>query len=248
MGQVKRPAKTQPKAIYSTETLRPIVCLAFVLPMLFVYELGSIFADQMSGKSGIDQWLQIIMEHAGIGHLVVLPLVTAGILLYWHHQISDNWRIDPKVLAGMLAESTGLGIILFFAGNAVGQMISAGNDQTVLAIADASSQSSINTTITYIGCGVYEELIFRLMLLSGLIYVCKEYVRDLEAKTFSIVVTSFIFAILHYDLINPAGSEFDLYGFVFRFSASVIFCLLFLFRGFGIAVGTHVIYDVMTQM
>ena len=56
------------------------------------------------------------------------------------------------------------------------------------------------------------------------------------------------FAVLHYDLINPAGAPLNIYGFLFRFSASVIFCLLFLFRGFGIAVGTHVIYDVMTQL
>jgi hypothetical protein len=30
----------------------------------------------------------------------------------------------------------------------------------------------------------------------------------------------------------------------FRFAAGMLFCVVFLFRGFGIAVGTHALYDV----
>lgn len=230
------------------ETQRPIVCLAFVLPLLLIYELGSIFANQMSGKSGIDQWLHWFMEMAGIGHLVILPIVTTGILLHWHHKIKDRWEMRPNVLLGMLAESSCLGVILFFAGNAVCRVITADSDLATLAIANERSANFWCNTITFVGCGVYEELVFRLMLLNGLIHAGKKYFRETEVKTIAIVFTSLIFAALHYDLFNPAGGTLDVYEFMFRFSASIVFCLLFLFRGFGIAVGTHVIYDVMTQI
>ena len=230
------------------QTLRPIVCLVFVVPLLLFYELGSIFANQMSGKSGIDQWLHWFMDHVGIGHLVILPLVTAGILLHWHHKIQDQWKIHPNVLFGMVAESACLGIILFFAGNAVSQMISVENELAAMSINVTGPENAWHSTITFVGCGVYEELVFRLMLLSGLIYLGKSFLREFDSKAVAIVLTSLIFAAVHYDMFNPAGSTFDFYEFLFRFSASVVFCLLFLFRGFGIAVGTHVIYDVMTQI
>ncbi len=245
-----RPERTQkrPRRIeYVQETLRPLVCLVFVAPFLLTYEISSIFGDQMSAKSGIDQWLRWLMDQFGAGHLVILPLVTAGVLLNWHHQVRDSWAINPKVLVGMLAESIVLGIILFFAGNAVAQMTAVNPSDTRLALADDQSTICLGTTITFIGCGVYEELVFRLLMLSGMIYFGKRMFSTKQILPMAILITSFAFAILHYDLVNPSGATFDFYGFVFRFSASVVFCFLFLFRGFGIAVGTHVIYDVMTQ-
>ena len=232
---------------YIRETMRPIVCLAFVLPMLMLYEFGSIFSDQLSGKSGIDQWFQWLMNSVGIGHLVILPMLTTGILLFWHHRLNDRWHFQPSVLLGMLLESCCLGLTLYFAGNAVYQIISEHPGSATLAIAGAESPCW-QSTITFIGCGVYEELIFRLLLLSGLIHFGKFYLGILEAKTISMIITSLIFAALHYDFFNPAGAPFEASGFLFRLFASLIFCILFLSRGFGIAVGTHAVYDVMTQL
>ena len=223
------------------ETTRPIVCLVFVLPLLFIYELGSIFTDQLSEKSGIDQWIHHLMEYAGAGHLVLLPLLTAGVLLLWHHQIEDNWRINPRVLFGMCFESAALGMILYFAGNAVCQFNSTDIDLPILAISNHVLSDWWSSTIAYIGCGVYEELIFRLLLLNGLIYLGSLYCENRRAKFFGMILTSLLFAALHFDFFDPNGAVFDSSGFIFRFLASVIFCLLFLFRGFGIEAGTHCI-------
>ena len=169
---------------YMRQTLRPVICLAFVLPLIFIHELGLINSDQLSGRSGIDQWLSWFLNLVGGGHLVVLPVVTAGTLLYFHHQLEDDWRFKPYVLFGMLAESFCLGAILFFAGNALYQMFSADYAANT-TIAQASGLNAIScwsTTITYIGAGVYEEVIFRLLLLNGLIYVGKFYLSKTEAK------------------------------------------------------------------
>jgi hypothetical protein len=35
------------------------------------------------------------------------------------------------------------------------------------------------------------------------------------------------------------------FGFVFRFLAGVFFSVLFVYRGFGIAAGSHAAYDVL---
>ena len=64
----------------------------------------------------------------------------------------------------------------------------------------------------------------------------------------AVLVCSTVFALLHYDVINPAGTPFDWPSFFIRFLASVFFCVVFLTRGFGVAVGTHAAYDVLTQI
>jgi hypothetical protein len=98
---------------YHVETRRPLVCLAFVLPFLVFYEVGSILFGQDSFRSGIDQWFHQILNQFGAGQLVLLPLVTVGIMLTWHHQQNDHWRIRIPILLGMLVEAVGLGAILF---------------------------------------------------------------------------------------------------------------------------------------
>ena len=231
---------------YAAETNRPIVCLAFILPLLLLYEFGSIFTDQLSAKSGVDRWLHQWLDAFGIGHLVILPLITAGALIFLHHYRADKWKFPPQVLGGMLIESCCLGFILYFAGNAFHELMQ--SQLSTLAIGDNAFPDGWNRTIAFIGSGVYEELIFRLLFLNALIWAGRKHVSIDTAKVIGTLVTSLVFSLLHYDLFNPNGYEFDVYSFVFRFTASLVFCLLFLFRGFGIAVGTHCTYDVLTQI
>lgn len=233
---------------YAAETMRPIVCLAFVLPLLLFYEFGSIFTEQFAGRSGIDRWLHRWMESFGVEHLVILPILTAGALLGWHHGSSDRWKFRPHVLLGMVVESCCLGIILYFAANAVHEMISATSQLDTLSISDVPWQGGWSRTIAFVGSGVYEELVFRLLMLNGLIWLGSRHLPAFVARFGGILLTSLMFSAMHYNFVNPGGSEFEIFSFVFRFSASLMFCLLFLLRGFGIAVGTHCTYDVLTQI
>ena len=103
--------------------------------------------------------------------------------------------------------------------------------------------------VSFVGSGIYEELIFRIMILVPIIYWASRISKDHKLSMIAgVVLVSLIFAALHYNVLNPAGNPFELSSFSFRFVASTVFCTLFLFRGFGIAVGTHVAYDVLTQV
>lgn len=239
------------KSYYSGETLRPVVSLIFVAPILLAYELACIGFDQQSMRTGIDQWLHQVLTSVGMGHLVILPIVTAAALLVLHHRRGDNWRIKPTVLLGMSAESIGLGLILYSGASAYHLLV---NDVVVsdtlfsIPIRETSNLGWANI-FGYFGAGIYEELIFRLLLLPTTIILVARWTGN---KTFAIatglLLISLLFALSHYQILNPAGNLFDLRSFLFRFSASVMFCVVFLFRGFGVAVGTHVAYDVLTQV
>ena len=240
---------------YQTETQRPLVCLVFVLPMLVFYEIGSIFlgghsassAAANSVRSGIDQWFQQILQQFGFGQLVLLPLVTVGVILAWHHRVQDHWKIRPIVLLGMLTEAAGLGLILYCAANSLNLLFGgvAPADQVSAVLKSSWWANSVSS----VGSGIYEELIFRIILLVPAIYWLNQVLKDRKlAVGIGVIAVSLIFASIHYNVFNPAGNQFELSSFMFRFSASIVFCALFLYRGFGIAVGAHVAYDVLTQV
>jgi hypothetical protein len=47
--------------------------------------------------------------------------------------------------------------------------------------------------------------------------------------------------------VGPNGDVLEFYSFVFRFVAGGFFAVLFVYRGFGIAAGTHALYDILVS-
>jgi membrane protease YdiL (CAAX protease family) len=232
--------------LYHQQTKRPLICLLFVLPFILIYEVSNLMLQGSNIRSGMDRWLVHFLEIFGLGEVILLPLLTAGILLLAHHRHNDSWRIRPGILGGMLVESVGLGLILFFAAKAI-YLVSQPIPSEVVA---STWREPLwwSQTIAVVGSGIYEELIFRMVLLTLFIEWLFRRTGRQHIYWVAIALISLLFVGLHYDFLNPVGSQFDLFSFLFRYFASVIFSLLFLFRGFGIAVGAHIAFDILTQL
>jgi hypothetical protein len=56
------------------------------------------------------------------------------------------------------------------------------------------------------------------------------------------LLAALLFSAFHY--VGPYGDPWTLSSFVFRFLAGLLFSVLFLLRGFGIAAWTHALYDI----
>ena len=68
----------------------------------------------------------------------------------------------------------------------------------------------------------------------------------------AVLLSSLMFAAAHYvgqygDPVDWADSRFW-FGFIFRCVAGVFFSVLFIYRGFGIAAGTHAGYDILVGL
>ena len=102
--------------------------------------------------------------------------------------------------------------------------------------------------MTSLGAGVYEELVFRVILMGGMAYVGIRLLRMKPGAALAIamVVSSFVFSSFHY--IGPMGDRFQVASFSFRFIAGMLFAVLYRVRGFGIAAYTHALYDVFLLM
>ena len=244
-----QPTATEPVPYYHQQTHRPIVCLAFVLPILMLYEISSILLANDAVRPGVDQWISGMFSALGVGQVVVLPVVVTAILVVWHHRQHDLWTFNPLVLIGMFIESSLLGLMLYWLANAVYFLATVSLPDPVAAGTVAAQSDPLVACVSVLGSGIYEETFFRILLLLPLIAWGTWLTDNREMGVVGgMIVCSLIFTLLHYSLFNPAGHQFELSSFLFRFGASIVFCNLFLFRGFGIAVGSHVIYDLLTQL
>lgn len=239
-----------PLRAYWTESARPLNGLVFVAPMLVAYELGVIALGPRALRNGADVWLRSLLDHAGLGQYFLLPLLTCGVLLAWHHLRHDQWRCDSLTLLGMAFESAGLALLLLGAAQLVSQWL----PPPVQAAGLGPSRSAVlGRLVGYLGAGIYEELLFRLLLLPMVARALQGTGFDRRASLlWAIGLTSLVFAAAHYEFrtvlfghsFSYRGELFDPLTFAFRWLAGVFFSLLFVHRGFGIAAGAHALYDI----
>ena len=96
-----------------------------------------------------------------------------------------------------------------------------------------------------VGAGLYEELVFRLILICVVVMVGADLLKLSPGWTMAVAVllSAVLFAAHHHP---PMGSEpFAMPRFLFRSVAGAYLALLFLWRGYGVAAGTHVAYNVI---
>jgi len=155
-----------------------------------------------------------------------------------------NRNLSPAVLGGMLLESVCLSLVF---GVVVGGLTAAllGAPPPALAVAFTTQQLSRWTMLMLsLGAGIYEELLFRVVLVGLLAWGARRLLgwRPLVAGIAATVLGALIFSAFHY--IGPFGDRFEVYSFVFRTIAGLFFSGLYLLRGFGITAWTHALYDV----
>jgi membrane protease YdiL (CAAX protease family) len=109
---------------------------------------------------------------------------------------------------------------------------------------NAARVQAIGQAITFVGAGIYEEVLFRLLLFSALAFLLRlAYLPSLLAVPLAAVGSAALFSGAHH--VGPFGESYDPYVFLFRMVAGVYFALVFRLRGFGVAAGAHALYDVV---
>ncbi len=116
---------------------------------------------------------------------------------------------------------------------------------------DGTWQGLLANVVTGIGAGIYEELVFRLIMIVALMILFQD-VFQLGHKV-SIILSVFISAALfgaYHHIVYLEGqfiqsSPFNWAEFSFRTIAGIYFAGLFAVRGFGITAGAHAFYDII---
>ena len=230
---------------YWTQSRRPLASLLFVLPLLLFYELGMLWLGPEATRNGADVWMQQVLRWIGFGGHLLLPILTIGILLGWHHMTAQPWRVARPVFYTMAAEVVLLALLLVAIAHLHASLLSIAGGPVECAWMDTGlGRDYLSRLLRFFGAGIYEEMLFRLMLVPLTVALVGLAIASRHARlAAALVVTSLIFSAAHY--VGPCGETYNTYTFAFRILAGGFFAFLFLVRGFGIAAGTHACYDVL---
>lgn len=238
-GGIPAPGDPQPSTeTYWSLSRTPLTSLVFTLPLVAAYEGGVLLLGRGSARNGADVWLRTLLDQAGFGEYFLLPVLTIVGLLAWHHVEHDRWKWSGGVLAGMLVESCFWAVVL--------QGIARLQDR-FWPLAAGVGESLLSRFVAFCGAGLYEEVLFRLLLMPALAWICSRLGAGPTAAAVQAVIgSSLLFSLAHY--VGPLGDAFDPYSFTFRFLAGGFFAVLFSLRGFGIAAGSHAAYDMLVGL
>jgi hypothetical protein len=221
--------------------------ILFALPLLLGYEaLAAMLArpGHAELRNGADAMLRAAFTAvAGArGPLIFMAaIILLGVGLVVRDLRASRDRIRPIVFLGMIGEAALLaGIFGFVVGMTTAKLL---GSLHALSIGPLAQTSWLTRLMLSLGAGLYEELFFRVLLVTG-IAAGARVVLGLGRRGSGIiaaVVGAFIFSAFHY--IGPYGDQLQLQSFVFRMLSGLAFSALYLVRGFGITAWTHAMYD-----
>jgi hypothetical protein len=229
---------------YLQSTRHPWASLLFLVPLVAAYEAGVLWlggdqADRL--RNGADAWLRWALEVFGVGQVLAAPAIVIVVLLVWSWWRWTDRPDDPVTTwFGMAFESCLFAFLLWqFSRNFHPIIEQLGIELNIMIPA-----GRIAEVLTYIGAGIYEEVLFRLGLFVG----AYGFLRLVQLPRVAAVVLAGVgaavaFAAAHH--MGEHGEPMVPAVFLFRVLAGLYFTLLFVGRGFGIAVGAHAGYDVL---
>ena len=222
------------------------------MPLLLLYEaLAALLAHDPS-VGGIRNGADVVLKSLFValaghrGPLIFMAVVVAISLWLIRRDLRAHGRdLKAWVFGGMVVESIllalGFGVVV---GTLTARLLGP-LGALVVGAADIETMSLTARLMLSLGAGLYEELLFRVALVSALANGARLVLgwgRG-TAGTVATILGALIFSAFHY--VGPFGEDWALQSFTFRAIAGVMFSALYLTRGFGITAWTHAMYDVL---
>jgi Type II CAAX prenyl endopeptidase Rce1-like len=217
----------------------PAVGLFAVVPLWLMYEWFR-FRLTPAERNGAEMFLLDVLGMLGPRATLVLRI--AFVLCVGVAAISLVRRHIPWLRVALVSalEGTIYGLLL----GPLATVLASGANRLLTAHA-AAGHLDLTRLVGALGAGIFEELVFRLMLMSALAFLFLRATRAFAlpgalAGLGAVMVSALVFAAFH----NWCGEPFQTDAFLFRTMAGVLLGLLMWTRGYGICVYAHTLYDV----
>ena len=238
---------------YWERTRLPVYSLAFVLPMVLFYEVGAILVNKpivathgFPVRNASDELIRRLMEGVlttlGLGSFFMSGVLIAAVLLIWQIASRRPWEVKSGTLCRMLLESSILAVVLPLV---VYYLIEPMLPATIENGPAFLRRPLFANIVMSFGAGVYEEFVFRLVLVGVFTLILNGLtgVRWRTSTLIGVVLSAILFALAHH--VGSLAEAFAWPAFLFRVGSGLFFGAVYYFRGFGIAAGTHALYDVV---
>ena len=215
---------------------RPLDSLVFLAPMLIFFEGVSRFvAWPVAAPQRVVAYAMVLRFLELFGHfgLWAPAIVVVIILLTTHAASGERWTIHWSQVGRMYVESIALAVPLLLL-NLSAPLSGLRKSLPVGMVAELALG---------IGAGIYEELVFRLLLVTLILLIGVDVLRlrTRGVAVVAIALSALIFSAHHHP---PLGIEpFALSRFIFRGLAGLYLAVIFWYRGYGPAAGCHAAYN-----
>lgn len=235
---MKSKAESQAPGGYLAWSRDPAVGLFSVLPLWALYEVLRLCLTP-ADRNGAEVWLLREIDQLGWRGLLILRAAFAILMLFSAWSLVRRNIPWLRVAAVVALEGTIYGLLL---GPSAGALTASA---ARLLEVGPPAQSLAGNLVGSIGAGIFEELLFRLGLMSALAWIGLRAVAAWSlprwfAGLFAVLVSALVFAWFH----HLCGEPYERTRFLFRTMAGGLLGLLMWFRGYGVCVYTHTFYDV----
>ena len=239
---------------YLDRARSPWASVAFVVPILLTYEIGLYLISPSNEeiRTGADAWLRALVHHIGWTIPFVAPVLLLAGLIAWAWLADEPWRDPVGTWIGMAIESVLLAGLFFVVVQILFPLLAFLGERIhdVIPRLEISTGRTPEMTweiiVRFLGAGIYEETIFRLIGFTLLRWVF--LAGDLSegwSSGLAAAGSSLAFAAAH----HWGGAEaVHATVFLYRVLAGLYFATVFQTRGFGVAVGAHIGYDVLVGL
>ena len=209
------------------------------LPLLVIYEILIVLSQSRYWgiRNAADVWIRTFLMAFDLQaqHITFVLIGISLALIPIAKSRARGIKLKANYFALMFAECLAFSLVL-------GVLL-----QSILRLGGLSSGgpgSGLMQNLTLsVGAGLFEEIIFRVILLNLLFFLLSPLLKKkVVAAVVSVLLASFLFSLSHY--VGTMADTWQLYSFMFRWAAGLLFTVLYFVRGFAITAYTHALYDI----
>ena len=216
----------------------PAVGLFAVLPLWLLYEGMRLLLTPADRNGAELLLLREVDRFGGYGHLA-LRVGFCSLLVFAARSLVRRQVPWLRVAAVLALEGTAYALML-------GPVASALTSSAGRLLEVGATTTTLNANLVgSLGAGIFEELVFRLGLMSALVWVGVRATRDTAVPRWIIGAVAVVTSALAFSWFHHlCGEPYERIRFVFRTMAGVLLGLLMWARGYGVCVYTHSVYNV----
>ena len=209
------------------------------LPLMVIYEILIVLSQsQYWGiRNAADVWIRTFLMAFDLQaqHITFVLIGISLALIPIAKSKARGIKLKANYFALMFAECLAFSLVL-------GVLL-----QSILRLGGLSSggpgSGLMQNLALSVGAGLFEEIIFRVILLNLLFLLLSPLLKKkVVAAVVSVLLASILFSLSHY--VGTMADTWQFYSFMFRWSAGLLFTVLYFVRGFAITAYTHAIYDI----
>ena len=209
------------------------------LPLLVIYEILIVLSQSRYWgiRNAADVWIRTFLMAFDLQaqHITFVLIGISLALIPIAKSRARGIKLKANYFALMFAECLAFSLVL-------GVLL-----QSILRLGGLSSggpgSGLMQNLALSVGAGLFEEIIFRVILLNLLFLLLSPLLqKKVVAAVVSVLLASFLFSLSHY--VGTMADTWQLYSFMFRWAAGLLFTVLYFVRGFAITAYTHALYDI----